>query len=37
MEIILVDNNSKDNTAEIVKNYQKNWSYFYSLRYCFEP
>jgi len=35
-EILVVDNNSKDNTAEIVQNYQKNWSETYDLRYCFE-
>ncbi|MGB3508423.1 MAG: hormogonium polysaccharide biosynthesis glycosyltransferase HpsE [Microcoleaceae cyanobacterium] len=35
-EILVVDNNSKDNTTEVVKNYQKNWSETYPLRYCFE-
>ncbi|NEQ40041.1 MAG: glycosyltransferase family 2 protein [Okeania sp. SIO3I5] len=35
-EILVVDNNSKDSTAEIVKNYQKNWSEAYDLRYYFE-
>lgn len=35
-EILVVDNNSKDNTAEVVKNYQENWSAAYPLRYCFE-
>ena len=35
-EIIVVDNNSHDNTAEVVQNYQANWSAISSLRYCFE-
>ncbi|MGD1701970.1 hormogonium polysaccharide biosynthesis glycosyltransferase HpsE [Dapis sp. BLCC M229] len=35
-EIIVVDNNSKDNTAAVVQDYQKNWSEAYDLRYCFE-
>ncbi|MEO0685677.1 MAG: hormogonium polysaccharide biosynthesis glycosyltransferase HpsE [Cyanobacteria bacterium J06649_11] len=35
-EIIVVDNNSNDNTADIVKKYQENWQYPFPLRYCFE-
>lgn len=36
-EIILVDNNSTDNTKQVVEEYQKNWSSAYPLKYCFEP
>jgi glycosyltransferase involved in cell wall biosynthesis len=36
-EIIVVDNNSKDNTAKLIQNYQANWSHPFPLRYCFEP
>ena len=35
-EIIVVDNNSNDDTADIVKKYQENWKHSFSLRYCFE-
>ncbi|MGJ5630307.1 hormogonium polysaccharide biosynthesis glycosyltransferase HpsE [Nostoc sp. CALU 1950] len=35
-EIIVVDNNSTDNTAKVVQNYQKNWQCTYPLKYCFE-
>ena len=35
-EIIIVDNNSHDDTAKLIKNYQKNWSLPYPLRYCFQ-
>ena len=35
-EIIVVDNNSTDNTAEVVKQYQQNWQHSFPLRYCFE-
>ena len=35
-EIIIIDNNSHDNTAEIVKKYQSDWSNISNLRYCFE-
>jgi glycosyltransferase involved in cell wall biosynthesis len=35
-EIVVIDNNSKDNTAEIVKQYQANWSQDYPLKYCLE-
>ena len=36
-EVIVVDNNSTDNTAEVVKQYQQNWLSNVPLRYCFEP
>lgn len=36
-EVIVVDNNSSDNTAEVVKQYQENWLSNVPLRYCFEP
>ena len=36
-EIIVIDNNSTDNTAQVVKEYQSNWSEAYPIRYCFEP
>lgn len=35
-EIIIVDNNSDDNTRQVVENYQKNWNKPYPLRYVFE-
>ncbi|MGB3650811.1 MAG: hormogonium polysaccharide biosynthesis glycosyltransferase HpsE [Rivularia sp. (in: cyanobacteria)] len=35
-EIIVVDNNSNDRTADIVKSYQKDWQHSFPLRYCFE-
>ncbi|BAY74930.1 glycosyl transferase family protein [Nostoc linckia NIES-25] len=35
-EIIVVDNNSTDNTAKVVQAYQQNWQYPYPLKYCFE-
>ncbi|RUR80821.1 hormogonium polysaccharide biosynthesis glycosyltransferase HpsE [Chlorogloeopsis fritschii PCC 9212] len=35
-EIIVVDNNSTDNTAKVIENYQKNWHFPYPLKYCFE-
>lgn len=35
-EIIVVDNNSNDNTAEIIRDYQANWLSNIPLRYCFE-
>ncbi|NDJ16696.1 hormogonium polysaccharide biosynthesis glycosyltransferase HpsE [Myxacorys almedinensis] len=36
-EIVIVDNNSTDNTAEIVKQYQSDWHQPWELRYIFEP
>jgi glycosyltransferase involved in cell wall biosynthesis len=35
-EIIVVDNNSTDNTADVVQSYQACWQYPYPLKYCFE-
>ncbi|MBW4479706.1 MAG: hormogonium polysaccharide biosynthesis glycosyltransferase HpsE [Tolypothrix brevis GSE-NOS-MK-07-07A] len=35
-EIIVVDNNSSDNTAKVVQAYQENWQCAYPLKYCFE-
>ncbi|MFB2837625.1 hormogonium polysaccharide biosynthesis glycosyltransferase HpsE [Floridanema evergladense] len=35
-EILIVDNNSKDNTAKIIQDYQSNWHNHIPLRYCFE-
>lgn len=35
-EIIVVDNNSTDKTAEVVQTYQKDWQCPYPLKYCFE-
>ena len=34
-EVIVCDNNSTDNTAEIVSHYQQTWPTAYPLRYCF--
>jgi len=36
-EIIVVDNNSTDNTAKLVQTYQTNWQLPYPLKYFFEP
>ncbi len=36
-EIIVVDNNSLDNTAKLVRDYQSNWSPDYPLKYYFAP
>lgn len=36
-EIIVVDNNSTDNTAKVIQDYQSNWSQAYPIKYCFEP
>jgi glycosyltransferase involved in cell wall biosynthesis len=36
-EVIVVDNNSTDDTAEVVRAYQDNWSDRYPLKYYFEP
>ncbi|MBD2180485.1 hormogonium polysaccharide biosynthesis glycosyltransferase HpsE [Aerosakkonema funiforme] len=35
-EILVVDNNSKDNTAKVVREYQSNWPQAYPLKYVFE-
>lgn len=35
-EIIVVDNNSTDDTAKIVHEYQKNWRHAFPLKYCLE-
>ncbi|MGM3309366.1 hormogonium polysaccharide biosynthesis glycosyltransferase HpsE [Anabaena sp. WFMT] len=35
-EIVVIDNNSTDNTAKLVHTYQKNWQCPYPLKYCFE-
>lgn len=36
-EILVVDNNSTDNTAELIKSYQADWHRPYQLKYTFEP
>lgn len=36
-EIVVVDNNSSDNTSAIAKEYQNNWDKPFPLSYCFEP
>lgn len=36
-EVIVIDNNSTDNTAKVVQDYQFNWPKEYPLRYYFEP
>ena len=36
-EIIVVDNNSTDNTAKLVQTYQVTWQLPYPLKYYFEP
>ena len=36
-EILVIDNNSKDNTAKVVEDYQANWPQAYPIKYCFEP
>ena len=35
-EVIVVDNNSTDDTAKVVQTYQADWSNQHPLRYCFE-
>jgi GT2 family glycosyltransferase len=36
-EVIVVDNNSSDNTAQVVKTFRSRWPAHIPLRYCFEP
>ncbi len=36
-EVVVVDNNSSDHTAAVVKQYQQQWLPGVELRYCFEP
>jgi glycosyltransferase involved in cell wall biosynthesis len=35
-EIVIIDNNSKDGTAKLIKQYQKKWQYPFSIRYILE-
>jgi glycosyltransferase involved in cell wall biosynthesis len=35
-EIIVIDNNSTDTTAQVIQTYQKNWPCSYPLKYSFE-
>jgi glycosyltransferase involved in cell wall biosynthesis len=36
-ELIVVDNNSQDNTAQVISDYQAQWNGICTLRYSFEP
>ncbi|MGB3405552.1 MAG: hormogonium polysaccharide biosynthesis glycosyltransferase HpsE [Microcoleaceae cyanobacterium] len=36
-EVIVIDNNSSDNTAKLVQQYQQNWIAGVELKYYFEP
>ncbi|MDY6936857.1 MAG: hormogonium polysaccharide biosynthesis glycosyltransferase HpsE [Cyanobacteriota bacterium] len=36
-EIIIIDNNSSDNTARVIEDLQKNWHSPFPLKYYFEP
>lgn len=36
-EVIVIDNNSTDETAQVVGDYQANWLASVPLKYCFEP
>jgi glycosyltransferase involved in cell wall biosynthesis len=35
-EIIVIGNNSKDNTVEVIKEYQKQWNLSCPINYCLE-
>ncbi len=35
-DVMVVDNNSRDNTAEVVQRYQNDWNCPWPLRYCLE-
>ncbi|MDB9314591.1 hormogonium polysaccharide biosynthesis glycosyltransferase HpsE [Spirulina sp. CS-785/01] len=35
-EVIVIDNNSTDETGNLIKNYQKQWSFPFALHYYFE-
>jgi glycosyltransferase involved in cell wall biosynthesis len=35
-EILIIDNNSTDDTAELIQEYISNWAEIYPLKYCFE-
>jgi glycosyltransferase involved in cell wall biosynthesis len=36
-EIVIVDNNSTDNTADLIREYQVNWDCSFPIKYFFEP
>lgn len=36
-EILVIDNNSQDNTAEVIRQHQAKWPLDFPLRYIFEP
>jgi glycosyltransferase involved in cell wall biosynthesis len=36
-EVIIIDNNSTDDTAQVIRDYQENWPAAYPLKYYFEP
>lgn len=35
-EVVIIDNNSTDNTAGIIQNHQADWPEAYPIKYCFE-